>query len=439
MVMAGPKDGHVPLFETKEAKGRVVYRLFALSMLVASCMVLVYRVRHIPSGEEARGRCVWIGLFVAELCLSFSWLLHQPVGWNPVYRYTFKDRLSQRYEKELPAVDIFVCTADPKVEPPIMVINTVLSVMAYDYPPEKLSVYLSDDGGSELTFYAMIEASRFSKHWLPFCKEFKVEPPCPSAIFSSHSHPPCPHMANRYCSIKKLYEEMEERIKIVTELGRAPQEIREEHKGFLEWDSFSSPRDHHTILQILIDGRDPNAVDMEGKPLPTLVYMAREKRPQNHPNFKAGAMNALIRVSSKISNGPIILNVDCDMYSNNLDSVRDALCFFMDEKGHEIAFVQYPQSFNNITKNDIYGSSLRALFEVDAYGLDGYGGTPYMGTGCFHRRDTLCGRKYTEDYKREWQPETDRIAGESLNELVERTKALASCNYEENTQWGKEV
>ena len=50
----------------------------------------------------------------------------------------------------LPGVDIFVCTADPVIEPPLMVINTVLSMMAYDYPPEKLNIYVSDDGGSEL-------------------------------------------------------------------------------------------------------------------------------------------------------------------------------------------------------------------------------------------------------------------------------------------------
>lgn len=72
-----------------------------------------------------------------------------------------------------------------------------------------------------------------------------------------------------------------------------------------------------------------------------------------------------IRVSSKISNGPIILNVDCDMYSNNSHSVRDALCFFMDEeKGHEIAFVQFPQNYENVTKNEIYSSSMRVTCEV---------------------------------------------------------------------------
>lgn len=80
-----------------------------------------------------------------------------------------------------------MCTADPSIEPPMMVINTVLSVMAYDYPPEKLGVYLSDDAGSDLTFYALYEASEFAKHWIPFCKKFSVEPRSPAAYFSSIS------------------------------------------------------------------------------------------------------------------------------------------------------------------------------------------------------------------------------------------------------------
>ena len=80
-----------------------------------------------------------------------------------------------------------MCTADPEIEPPMMVMNTVLSVMAYDYPSDKLSVYLSDDAASEITFYALLEASSFAKHWLPFCKKFHVEPRSPSAYFNSLS------------------------------------------------------------------------------------------------------------------------------------------------------------------------------------------------------------------------------------------------------------
>ena len=66
-----------------------------------------------------------------------------------------------------------------------------------------------------------------------------------------------------------------------------------------------------------------------------------------------------------ISNGSIILNVDCDMYSNNSESVRDSLCFLMDdEKGHEFAFVQFPQFYNNLTRNDLYGNCFRVINEV---------------------------------------------------------------------------
>ena len=35
-------------------------------------------------------------------------------------------------------------------------------------------------------------------------------------------------------------------------------------------------------------------MDVEGSKLPTLVYLAREKRPEHPHNFKAGAMNALV-------------------------------------------------------------------------------------------------------------------------------------------------
>lgn len=75
-----------------------------------------------------------------------------------------------------------------------------------------------------------------------------------------------------------------------------------------------------------------------------------------------------IRVSSRISNSQIILNLDCDHYSNNSQSLRDALCFFMDDKQSlNIAFVQYPQCFDNITKNDLYGNYLRVPLMVIVY------------------------------------------------------------------------
>ncbi|KAF6163725.1 hypothetical protein GIB67_036185 [Kingdonia uniflora] len=347
-------------------------------------------------------------------------------------------RVYCRYKDELPCIDIFVCTADPKIEPPVLAINTVLSVMAYNYLPEKLSVYLSDDGGSDLTFYALLKASVFSKQWIPFCKKFNIEPRSPAAYFST-TESKCasldPVLSQESAAIKKLYKAMEDQIETATKLGHIP-----EHTGFSEWASVTSQRDHQSILQIIIDGRDSNAVDADGCALPTLVYLSREKRP-NHPhNFKAGAMNALLRVSSKISNGQIILNVDCDMYSNNSDAVKDALCFFMDEqKGDEIAYVQFPQNFSNLTKNDIYGSKMDVITKAELPGCDGHGGPVYIGTGCFHRRESLCGKKYETGYKFDMNRRIEGKVKESVNELEETSKVLANCTYEEGTQWGKEM
>uniref|UniRef100_A0A7N2R8K6 Cellulose synthase-like protein E1 n=1 Tax=Quercus lobata TaxID=97700 RepID=A0A7N2R8K6_QUELO len=337
----------LPLFETKEARFRGAYKVFAFTVFVGICLIWVYRLTHIPRAGE-QGRWAWI----------------------VVYNHPFKERLSNRCKDKLPSVDIFLCTADPKMEPPTMVINTVLSVMSYNYPPEKLSVYLSDDGGSDLTFYALIEASNFSKHWIPFCKKFN-----------------------------KLYKQMENRIDSAIEMGEIPKEIRDQHKGFSEWNSKVTKQDHQSIVKIMIDGRDENAVDIYGGQLPTLVYMAQEKRPQWSHNFKAGAMNALIRVSSKISNAPFILNLDCDMYANDADIIGETLCFFMDEKkGHEISFVQFPQNYDNITKNDIYACSISVANNVELLGIGGYGAALYCGTGCLHRRESLYGKVYSKDY-----------------------------------------
>jgi hypothetical protein len=68
---------------------------------------------------------------------------------------------------------------------------------------------------------------------------------------------------------------------------------------------------------------DGDTVDIEGNPLPRLVYVSREKRPGYDHNKKAGAMNALIRASALITNAPFILNLDCDHYVNNCNAFRE--------------------------------------------------------------------------------------------------------------------
>lgn len=248
-------DGYLPLFETSAAKGRPLYWFYALSMLTGIISICVYRWTHFPPETGLRA-CSWIGISLAELWFIFYWLITQVIRSRPIYRHTFKDRLSERYEEVLPGVDIFVCTADPEKEPPVMVVNTVLSMMAYDYPPEKLHVYLSDDGGSELMFYGLVEASRFARVWVPFCRRFRVEPRAPSSYFgSSVKAPECDDVG--FCieweNVKKLYDEMKDRISEsmkLGRLGRLPDEVRRQHITFGEWELGLSSKDHQTILEV---------------------------------------------------------------------------------------------------------------------------------------------------------------------------------------------
>ena len=80
------------------------------------------------------------------------------------------------------------------------------------------------------------------------------------------------------------------------------------------------------------------------------------------------------------------------------------------------------------------------MIKVELAGFDSHGGPCYIGTGCFHRRETLCGKKYDMECEREQTTRNnDGKIEESASVLEETCKVLASCSYEDNTQWGKEV
>lgn len=84
---------------------------------------------------------------------------------------------------------MFVTTADVELESPILTMNTVLSLLAVDYPDHKLACYLSDDGASPLTYYSLVETSKFAKIWVPFCKKYEIQVRAPFRYFTRSSIP----------------------------------------------------------------------------------------------------------------------------------------------------------------------------------------------------------------------------------------------------------
>ncbi|XP_019259227.1 PREDICTED: probable cellulose synthase A catalytic subunit 6 [UDP-forming] isoform X2 [Nicotiana attenuata] len=220
----------------------------------------------------------WLLIFTSELILSFLWLLNSADIWAPVSRSVFPERLPP--EDELPAIDVFVSTADPKTEPPLGVMNTILSVLALNYPIEKLSVYLSDDGGSNLTFYAINETWKFAEFWVPFCRKFEIKRTCPEAYFQGVDEiNSSKEFLQERENIQKEYLDFKERLK------KAQENEETEDTIF----HFGPNRD--TVIEI-IGQRGKNSRKVK---LPLLVYVSREKNPAHPHHFKAGALNVLVK------------------------------------------------------------------------------------------------------------------------------------------------
>ncbi|GAU36202.1 hypothetical protein TSUD_363560 [Trifolium subterraneum] len=191
--------------------------------------------------------------------------------------------------------------------------------------------------------------------------------------------------------IFREYEEFKIRInRLVAKATKVPEE------GWVMQDGTPWPgnnvRDHPGMIQVFLG--QSGGLDTDGNELPRLVYVSREKRPGFQHHKKAGAMNALVRVSGVLTNGPFILNLDCDHYINNSKAIREAMCFMMDPNlGKHVCYVQFPQRFDGIDRNDRYANRNTVFFDINLRGLDGIQGPVYVGTGCVFNRTALYGNE----------------------------------------------
>ncbi|KAI3497543.1 hypothetical protein L1887_40239 [Cichorium endivia] len=198
------------------------------------------------------------------------------------------------------------------------------------------------------------------------------------------------------------------------------------------FDAKFTREDHPTVIQVLLDNSVD--VDVSGHAMPNLIYVSREKRKAIPHNFKAGALNVLLRVSETMTNAPIILTVDCDMYSNNPKTPVEALCYFLDPStSSDIAYLQCPQIFHGINRDDLYGAEFKFVFQINMAGLDGMLGPIHVGTGCFFQRRAFYGGP-SSDIK-------SSIPSQSIqsSQVLTQAHEVAGCNYETQTEWGNEV
>ncbi|RVW96006.1 Cellulose synthase-like protein D1 [Vitis vinifera] len=520
------------------------YRLLVLIRLIGLLLFIVWRIRN-PNRDAM---WLWGLSTVCETWFAFSWLLDQLPKLNPINRSTDLAALHDKFEQpspsnphgrsDLPGVDVFVSTADPEKEPPLVTANTILSILAVDYPVEKLSCYISDDGAAILTFEAMAEAVNFAEVWVPFCRKHNIEPRNPDSYFSLKSDPTKnkkrPDFVKDRRWIKREYDEFKVRINGLPEAIRRRCETHNNNEEMKEkklareknggapltepvnvvkatwmadgthwpgtWyspiaDHFKS--DHAGILQVMSKVPSPDPVmghpddkvlDFTGVDIriPMFAYVSREKRPGYDHNKKAGAMNAMVRASAILSNGPFILNLDCDHYVYNSMAVREGMCFMMDRGGDRICYIQFPQRFEGIDPSDRYANHNTVFFDGNMRALDGLQGPVYVGTGCMFRRYALYGfhppraneysgifgqiktsapniqAQQAEKEDGELEPLIAEFQGRPLADhlsvkngrppgallvprppldapTVAEAVAVISCWYEDNTEWGDRI
>ncbi|KAI3828765.1 hypothetical protein L1987_02875 [Smallanthus sonchifolius] len=417
----------------------VFNRVFAI---IYSCAILTLIYHHILTLLHHSTTFISVipttFLLISDLILAFMWATTTSFRLRPILRQAYPENLEKiLHKKDFPAIDILICTADPYKEPPINVVNTALSLMAYDYPPEKISVYVSDDGGSELTLFAFTEAAKFAEIWLPFCRDNNIMDRCPEAYFSSDRHGKA---ELEFEEIKAMYESMKMRIENVVERGEVcPDYISDEPQRqiFNKYRTLGFSRANHpTIIQVLKESAKETD---KGQSMPNLVYVSREKNKNSPHHFKAGALNSLLRVSSVMTNSPIVLTQDCDMYSNDPQTLKRALCYISDPLAQpKLGYVQFPQRYHGLNKDDIYGGELLRLFVANPVGMEGLQGPSYVGTGCFFLRRVFFGGPTSMAPPEIQELRPDHVVEKPITAqpIIELAHHVAGCNYEKDTKWG---
>ncbi|CAN6201400.1 unnamed protein product [Urochloa humidicola] len=448
-------------------------RLMAAVHAALAAAFISHRALRLLSSTSAAsggGVVVAVAMVLSDLTLLFLWALSQVGMWRPVSRAAFPERLlAARRRSGLPGVDVLVVTADPDKEPPLAVMNTVVSAMALDYPGGRLAVYLSDDAGSPLTLLAARRAYAFARAWVPFCRKYSVRCPWPERYFAGDDDQDGGDRrggddpVEERQRIKKLYE---------TFKGDIEEACRKQDKS--SWTN-EQRQEHDAYVEIINAGSEEEEDNEdEETATPLLVYVSREKQRAFPHHFKAGALNALLRVSGIVTNAPYVLVLDCDMSCNSRGSALEAMCFHLDRSApapENLAFVQFPQMFHNLSRNDIYTNDLRYIFATRWFGLDGLRGPILSGTGFYARRDALYGATPPADTSSPtqefWSMEAGELAARfgSCGDLVTSVRNLhqqqqqpptsdttkrrhrlprdatlvASCAYEAGTGWGDEA
>nr|GEY48439.1 cellulose synthase-like protein D2 [Tanacetum cinerariifolium] len=201
---------------------------------------------------------------------------------------------------------------DLEKEPPLVTANTISSILAVDYPADKLSCYVSDDGGALLTFEAMAEAASFANLWAPFCRKHNIKPRNPKSYFS----------LKKGSFKNKGVKENPKKDKIGL---KSDKNERRESDFFLEVDAFLAVEDEPTSSQFLKSYLDP-----EGDMLLYEAFLSDDHSPDFKTKSSSTSLNSLLEETNNFNNSlhefttfsKVLFDAECES-----DSSDDQSCF----------------------------------------------------------------------------------------------------------------
>jgi len=364
-------------------KRTLLFRYLAIINLTLGAWYLVWRTLH-----SVNWHAWWIAvpLLLAEIYGYFGGVLFITGLWRPIVRQVRS--LSQLSPKmaiqNWPTVDIFITCYN---EPAEMVEETARAALAIDYPPEKLRVYILDDGNAE-TMRAMAEQVCLKDLQSPAVRHY-------SQALQSEREQMVAKRNELETALRELENLENTSVSISSQLS-SPQPSSSQQL-IQRAVTLLSPEQNNLTQQIFTEinrlNKSIHKKEIALSNLSRCRYIARPKIKGRAHHAKAGNIN--YAVFSGKTTGDFILTLDAD-HIPKPEFLQRVLPYFFSYnlrqgkyESNSIAFVQTPQSFYNLPAKDPYGHGARLFYGPIQQGKDGLNSAFYTGTNAILRREAL--------------------------------------------------
>ena len=390
-------------------KRTLLFRYLAIINLSLGGWYLIWRTTHSINWDAW-----WISLPLlgAEIYSYIGGMIFIIGLWRPLVRQvkSLGQNVPNMPRNQWPTVDVFITCYS---EPAEMVEKTAQAALSLDYPPEKLRVYILDDGND------------------PKMRQM-AEQLCLEDLQA-------PEMQSHAQMLKAEHKDLiaqQAKLEDALALLQSKEEEEEDCSSQVEIQQIATllnPQ-QYTLTEQVVEAIKAIKISIhqQGMALSDLArcrYIARPKPEGRAHHAKAGNINYAI-FSGK-TKGEFILTLDAD-HIPKTQFLQRVLPYFFKYNLHEgryesntIAFVQTPQSFYNLPADDPFCHRAKLFYGPIQQGKDGLNSAFYTGTNALLRREALV-TTGLQNFSQSLAQDGDRL---SEFELI---GGLSSCSITED-------